>query len=848
MQSFWLARIHRRTVDFLKPPRRSFERWFILLIVILSLPALTGCLPDDRAGQNPDESALPDAALMPKAQVTFEVELPEPLGSGESLYLTVLDEVTGLAFNSAGYIMEAVDATHFTVDLPFVLNSVVKYRYTRKNGAMIQEHTTGGRAVRYRLLYVDGPGIIKDKISRWTDTEYRGSTGRISGRIVDSDTGQAIPNILITASGAHTLTASDGSYLLEGLPPGLHNLVAYSLDGTYRPYQQGATVAAGSNTPADLQLKPLPLVNVTFTVEVPSNTPLGVPVRLAGNLFQLGNSFADNTGGVSTIAARMPVLTFDGERSYSIALNLPAGADIRYKYTLGDGLWNAEHTSQGSFKVRHLIVPDEPVEIFDTVETWSDGKTAPITFDITVPPETRKEDYVSIQLKPAFAWTEPIPMWGIPADNRWVYVLYSPLNTLGSISYRYCRNGQCGSADDMRTAGLNVNGMSVKTSRQSEKIDDTVERWLWLGEAAGPTTVPNVTIQIREPGFTAGIEFQPGYHPSWHSRFPQALLDAKDMNANLLVLSPTWTFTRANPPVLELDTQHDIPWSDLREEILLARGQELDVALFPVPNFPGSSDDWWSSAARDFAWWNAWFDRYRTFLIHHADLAEQADVKLLVIGGSSIAPALPGGTLKIGSPSGVPEDASAGWRSLIAEVREHFSGEIVFALPFSKGFFEPPEFLDAVDQIYILWSGAISDRTGKSAEEMAIEAGKLLDEELLPFVEDTGKPVVLGIGYPSARGAVTGCIAGQPRGCVPFESLSRPNPDLDYVELDLREQADAYSAMLLAVNERDWISGVVSRGYYPPAALQDKSLSVHGKPARDALWYWFTQYLGISVE
>jgi hypothetical protein len=38
---------------------------------------------------------------------------------------------------------------------------------------------------------------------------------------------------------------------------------------------------------------------------------------------------------------------------------------------------------------------------------------------------------------------------------------------------------------------------------------------------------------------------------------------------------------------------------------------------------------------------------------------------------------------------------------------------------------------------------------------------------------------------------------------------------------------------------------VVSRGYYPPAALRDKSASVHGKPAADILWYWFPRMLGV---
>ena len=50
--------------------------------------------------------------------------------------------------------------------------------------------------------------------------------------------------------------------------------------------------------------------------------------------------------------------------------------------------------------------------------------------------------------------------------------------------------------------------------------------------------------------------------------------------------------------------------------------------------------------------------------------------------------------------------------------------------------------------------------------------------------------------------------------------------------------------MLNAINTRPWVGGIISRGYYPPAMLQDKSASVHGKPAADLLWYWFPRLTG----
>ncbi len=193
-------------------------------------------------------------------------------------------------------------------------------------------------------------------IASWIDKTFAGTTGSIEGEVY-AEGGGPLANIMVTAAGVQTITDSAGRFDLEGLPPGTHNLVAYALDGTYQTFQQGASVLENLNTPVQVYLKSAPLVNVTFNISVPSNTLPGAPVRLAGNLFQLGNTFADLRGGLSAVADRMPIMTAMPDGRYSLSLRLPAGADVRYKYTLGDGFWNAEHKTTSEFKIHQLIVP-----------------------------------------------------------------------------------------------------------------------------------------------------------------------------------------------------------------------------------------------------------------------------------------------------------------------------------------------------------------------------------------------------------------------------------------------------------------------------------------------------------
>jgi hypothetical protein len=268
--------------------------------------------------------------------------------------------------------------------------------------------------------------------------------------------------------------------------------------------------------------------------------------------------------------------------------------------------------------------------------------------------------------------------------------------------------------------------------------------------------------------------------------------------------------------------------------------------MFPTPTIPGSADNWWKTSTRDFSWWLVWFDHYRTFLINHADLADRQNADAFIIGGNWVNQSLPGGLLADGTNSNVPQDAEIRWRTLIKDIRDHYKGPILWALPYQKEMKNIPPFLDAVDQVYLLWSAPLEKAPGAPQDDMAKAAGTILDNEVHPIQVQLNKPLILSVAYPSISGSAMGCIPS-PKAtsstCLDLDSLARPNPDLTDVTLSLQEQASAYNAMLIAVNERAWISGLIARGYYPPAVLQDKSTSIHGKPARDVLWYWFQKML-----
>lgn len=823
--------------------RRIMASSLLLAVISQACTLSLFSLPGSTPAQQTASPAAPTPTPYPVAQSTFIATIPEPLQSGESLVLAVVDEVTGLPWNVVYYPMTARDTLTYTATLPIAYNTLIKYKYVKRGGRQSVEDTTAGAAVRYRLYYSAGPAEIQDIVADWDDKSYSRPTGSIAGHVMNSDTGRPIPGIMVSAGGVQVMTDSSGYFEINGLPNGTHNLIVHALDGFYQAFQQGAVVAPGQTTAVDLRVKPAPLVRITFVVSIPGGTVPGVPVRLAGSLLQLGNTFADLQGGMSVSADRMPVMGLQPDGRYSITLSLPAGTHIQYKYTLGDGFWNAEHKKDGGWVVRDLIVPTADTTLQDTVQTWNAGNSSPILFETTAPSVTPQGDVLYIQFN-TYGWAEPLPMWSL-GGNRWAYKLYGPLTTLGSFGYRYCRNGQCGSADDRDTPGFSTDGRRAGTSLVNQDIQDTITGWYWY-DAPEPGTLSGAQISPRGEAFAAGIEMVSAYRPNWSYYIPRALNNIHALGGNEVVFTPSWTFSKTSPLTLQPVPGQDALWIDSAIMLSQAKSAGLRTAIFPTLHFPdNSAADFWLNATRDAQWWQAWFTRYRSFAINFADLAAQSGAQTLILGGEEVAPAMPGGKMPDGAASNVPADAEAQWKSIIAEVRSHFNGKIYWALPYTQASIETPlDFLKDVDGIYLLWSAKLTGNPAATKADLANEAGRILDNEIAPLVLLLNKPLTLAVGYPSAAGAASGCVSDGGAGCLPLTALSRPNADVPSVTISLQAQADLYDALLNAANPRPWISGFVSRGYYPVAALQDKSMSIHSKPAADILWYWYPRLLG----
>lgn len=798
--------------------------YILLVISLVSCSALTNATPKTVIASESQTHWM--------AEVTFSVKIPAG-NKGEGIALDILDEVTGLAINPERYQMTAVDDTHYSVTVPLMLGSSVKYRYIRLDSVPAIEYTTDNHQVRYRMYQVFTTGMVNDQVNAWIDTPYKAKTGRIQGQVINQSNNTPLPNILVVAGGEQTITSADGAFVLEGLSPGTHNMMVYSLDGAYIPFQQEAAISEGLTTPATIPLSPAKLVNVTFKVQVPADMS-GVPVRLAGNLYQLGNMYADLRAGLSNTAARLPVLTPVDATTYKITLSLPVGTDFRYKYTLGDGFWNAELYNSGAFRTRQVIIPDQDMILDDSVETWKSPGYEPIQISVKVPDNTPQEDYISLQLS-AFGWSEPIPMWSA-GTNQWQYKIFSPLHLMNKLAYRYCRDDQCDVADDIRSQGPNAPGFEVTISKLPSNISDVVPGWVGISENLTPISVEGEEIQPRS-GFYAGVEFLPAYHPSWQPRYLAAFQVLKNRSVNFTTISPTWTYKKINPAILEPVPGYDPLWPDLIETISQAQGMGLNVAIFPQASV--DDDDWqtfWASAEKSPEWWQMWFDNYRKFVLNYTVLAAQTGVSALILGGEWLTPAISGYQNPDGSQSMPPDDFDQQWIRLLGEVKNVYHGKVFWTVNYQA---TPPAFADNLDGWYVQFDPSAANSSSPTAGQLQENYCQSMDENVKALANPS-KLIILQYAMPAIDGGSSGCIQSPTTtSCINAVRFTSFYPEINSYQRDDVEQAEAYNAVLHCVAQRDWVDGFVSSGFYPPVMLADSSVSVAGKPAFDVLWYWF---------
>jgi hypothetical protein len=825
-----------RTTD--RAHSRLAIKSLVAAILILATTAC-GLLPVPRLvfdTPQPSATVAPPPTPLPAAMVTFQAHVPTGTPAGSAPAVQLLDPAGGaprtvvLANTGNNLWSGGVSAT---------LGAVLRYRYIRPLPTLVAETTPAQQPVSFRLLAVTSASTTADDIvAGWTDFPFAGAVGGMDGRVWNGNSGQGVMGVLVEAGGQQTISGQDGSFVFQNLPAGSQRATLLAPDGSLSPAQKSVKIGDGQTVPVDLVSADPNAVHLTFLVQPPPGTDANAVLRLAGDQLVLGDTFVPAASGSSISAAREPVLVPLADGRWTVRLQLYAGTVLHYKYTLGDGAYDGELDANGSPRLRELVVPMTDALVDDTIDSWQGSGAPKLTFEALTPPSTPSTDVIALQLRPAgSAWLPPLPMWRVDV-NDWRLVLYNPADFAGSVSYRYCRNYACGTADDAATAGSAAAGRFFSEALFDQTLRDNVTDWQWLaGPSGGAGVLP--AIQAR-PSFAAGFDlddgWQPGALPFYAQTFSGMHADGAGwVNATRLAaaqMQPAPVF--ADDPAL---APLPADWSAL---VSTAHNAGLRVGLHPVTCHytPYGACDYWNGVNFGGGFWDKWFSAYERYLLSEAALARASGADQLVIGDFKLRPSFPG------EPE-APPDAEARWRGLITRVRAVYGGPLAFELLMGSTVWpSPPPFLDAVDVIRVWWWAPLSKNNRPGIGDMAGVAGVLLDGQLLPLQQRFKKPVQLSAAYLSADGAATQCLRRADGKCHDFQDFAPSAPDVTGAPLALPEQGDIYQALLAAVNARSWVGGFFSYGYNPVADLRDKSLSVRGKPAEGILAAWFPKLQG----
>jgi hypothetical protein len=293
-----------------------------------------------------------------------------------------------------------------------------------------------------------------------------------------------------------------------------------------------------------------------------------------------------------------------------------------------------------------------------------------------------------------------------------------------------------------------------------------------------------------------------------------ALQEIYQLGANavsLMVVSTT-------PDVdsLEITTN---PWGGSSDERILktmrqAHSFGLQVHLIPTLHVIDVAPGRWRGTLEPPSW-EDWFAAYGAILLRYAGLAEQAGAEYFSVGSELIS----------------SEAQEQRWRTLIAQVRERYHGQLTYTCNWDA--LDRIGFADALDLVgtnaYYEVGRGEPDDTPSLAE---LESRWVpIRERLRGWSEAHGLPVVITeIGYPSLQGALR----------EPWNYLAG-NP------VDLEEQRRGYQAFLDAWSQADFLAGVFFYDWWGAGGPEDSSYTPRGKPAAEVLRCWFAG-LGTNEE
>jgi hypothetical protein len=348
-------------------------------------------------------------------------------------------------------------------------------------------------------------------------------------------------------------------------------------------------------------------------------------------------------------------------------------------------------------------------------------------------------------------------------------------------------------------AGLATTLLFLATaSWGGQVVTGAFERARLAANQAAMASFPKVPADLPYPKlfFQKGVNFTAEFPDVYASEGARRMLELlPQYGVNAIALVP-YGWSSVKPPRVLLASQGQSWESDegIEELSRVAHALGMKVLLKPAV---WQAYDLDIPSAPDRA---AWFDEYRRFLEHYAQLAKRSHADVFCVGG------------ELGHLT--PYDSE--WRKLISRVRELYPGPLAYAANFGQEF-EHVTFWDVLDYIGLQEYYPLPDNLALESVIQKVEEVQQKYHRPVIFTE---------VGFPSLGGA-----------------NRQPWDDSHRSRISLQAQVAGYQAIFRTFYNQPWFEGmywwrVETNGSGGP---QDSSHTPWGKPAMEVMKHWYTE-------
>ena len=256
----------------------------------------------------------------------------------------------------------------------------------------------------------------------------------------------------------------------------------------------------------------------------------------------------------------------------------------------------------------------------------------------------------------------------------------------------------------------------------------------------------------------------------------------------------------------------------------MARAKGIKTLLKPHIWIRQANGKWRSDIQMNSAEeWEQWFEGYEAFILHYAELAEQHGFEGLCIGTELLIPST---------------QHEQRWRTIIAKIREVYSGQLTYAANFYKEY-EGIKFWDALDFIGIQGYFPLTHNEKPTLEEL--KRGWMPHYQKIKEIQAQWQKTIVftEIGYRSSKDAAI----------RPWE-WEKKGKEVNMEEICHQTQALCYQAAFETFWKEDWVGGFfiwkwTPEIYSPPSETRNRRrrpspLSFTPKqPAREVVKKWY---------